>query len=44
MNNLTFILHWSDDPNRVANDKKLTKLKEKELNDKSKLINELGVD
>lgn len=37
-------VHWSDDPNRVANDKKLTKLKEKELNDKSKLINELGVD
>ena len=36
--------HWSEDPNRVANDKKLTKLKEKELNNKTKLINELGDD
>ena len=27
-------LHWSDDPNRVANDKKLTKLKETEINSK----------
>ena len=26
---------WSDDPNKVANDKKLTKLKEKEINNKS---------
>lgn len=37
-------LHWSDDPNRVANDKKLTKLKEKEVNSKTKLIEELGDD
>lgn len=35
---------WSEDPNKVANDKKIIKLKEKEVNDKSKLINELGVD
>ena len=27
-------LHWKDDPNKVANDKKLTKLKEKEINSK----------
>ena len=27
--------HWSDDPNKVLNDKKLTKLKEKEINSKS---------
>lgn len=26
---------WSDDPNKVANDKKLTKLKEKEINSKA---------
>ena len=26
---------WKDDPNKVANDKKLTKLKEKEVNSKS---------
>lgn len=26
---------WKDDPNKVANDKKLTKLKEKEINSKS---------
>jgi hypothetical protein len=27
--------HWKDDPNKVANDKKLTKLKEKEINSKT---------
>ena len=26
---------WADDPNKVANDKKLTKLKEKEINSKA---------
>lgn len=35
---------WKDDPHKVANDNKLTKLKEKELNNKTKLINELGDD
>ena len=29
---------WSDDPNKVANDKKLTKLKEKEAAQREKLI------
>ena len=29
---------WKDDPNKVENDKKLTKLKEKEVNTKQKLI------
>ncbi|RXI50184.1 Xaa-His dipeptidase [Clostridium tetani] len=27
-------MHWKDDPHKVANDKKLTKLKEKEVNSK----------
>ncbi|WP_096636416.1 Xaa-His dipeptidase [Clostridium cochlearium] len=27
-------MHWKDDPHKVANDKKLTKLKEKEINSK----------
>ncbi|EES49692.1 Xaa-His dipeptidase [Clostridium botulinum] len=29
---------WSDDPNKVSNDKKLTKLKEKEAEQRNKLI------